>query len=498
MASIRTRLTAWNAGVLALIVCVLLAAAYVFIRYASLTQINRSLLQEKDLVASTITAHAGQHGDRATLVATLVGDLQTHGLEVLQSPGPGNMIVTMPVSLDEDALQGSHDDDVAPPPTTVDWRDLIAKLATQRDDERAFNIRAQRGQLRALAWRSRLDSLPITFVVSEHFHDTAELLETARDAALLALPVALLIAVLSGYLLARRALGPVAAMTAEARRIGARNVHERLSIRDPDDELGQLALAFNDVLARVDAALEQQRRFTADASHELRTPVALIRTEAEVALSSNDTAGGEYRAALEATRDSSRQLSRIVEDLFLLARADAGQTVVVAQRMRLDEMIRSTLQGLQPLAVAKGITLDAPRVPIVVYDGDPELLRRALTNLVDNAIKYMRRPGRVEVRLEPAQGEYVITVSDNGPGISASDVPHLFERFFRGDSSRPHHETVNSAGAGLGLAIARDIAELHGGSVTLTSSTEAGCIFEIHLPANRPGDVLPREGSSPG
>ncbi|MDE3152343.1 MAG: HAMP domain-containing histidine kinase [Gemmatimonadota bacterium] len=494
MASIRTRLTAWNAGVLALIVCVLLGAAYAFLRYASLTQINRSLLQEKDLVAATIAAHAGQPGDRAALVAALIGDLRTHGLDVLESPGPSNTIVTIPVTLDDDDPPSSAD---GPRPLTiVDWRDLAAKLAAQGDDDRAFNIRAERGQLRALAWRASLDSRPFTFVVSEHFHDTAELLETARDAALLALPVALLIAVLSGYLLARRALGPVAAMTAEARRIGARNVHERLSIRDPDDELGQLALAFNDVLARVDAALEQQRRFTADASHELRTPVALIRTEAEVALSSTDTAGGEYRAALEATRDSSRQLSRIVEDLFLLARADAGQTVVVAQRMRLDEMIRSTLQGLQPLAVAKGIALDAPRLPIVVYDGDPELLRRALTNLVDNAIKYMRGPGRVEVRLEAAQGEYVITVSDNGPGISASDVPHLFERFFRGDSSRPHHETVNSAGAGLGLAIARDIAELHGGSVTLASSTEAGSIFEIHLPANRPGDVLPPEGSS--
>jgi len=486
VASIRTRLTAWNAGVLALIVCVLLAAAYVFIRYASLTQINRSLLQEKDLVASTIAAHAGQQGDRATLVAALISDLQTHGLEVLRSPGQADMIVTMPVSLDEDDGQASQDGNVARPPTTVDWRDLTAKVAAQRDDDRAFNILARGGQLRALAWRATLESRPVTFVVSEHFHDTAELLETARDAALFALPVALLIAVLSGYLLARRALGPVAAMTAEARRIGARNVHERLSIQDPDDELGQLALAFNEVLARVDAALEQQRRFTADASHELRTPLALLRTEAEVALSSDNAGAGEYRAALEATRDSSRQLSRIVEDLFLLARADAGQTLVVAERMRLDEMIRSTLQSLRPLAEAKGIALDTPRLPIVVYDGDPELLRRALTNLVDNAIKYMPGPGRVAVTLEAALAEYVITVSDNGPGISAADVPRLFERFFRGDSSRPHHETVNSAGAGLGLAISRDIAELHGGSVTLAHSSEAGSVFEIHLPAMRP------------
>jgi heavy metal sensor kinase len=498
VASIRTRLTAWNTGVLALVVCVLLAAAYVFIRYASLTQINRSLLQEKDLVASTIAAHAGQQGNRAALIAALVSDLQTHGLDVLQSPGPAHIIVTMPVALDEDDRQPSSEGQVARPVTTVDWRDLSVKVAAQRDDDHAFNFRARRGQLRALAWRASLDSHAFTFVVSEQFHHTAELLETARDAALLALPVALLIAVLSGYLLARRALGPVAAMTAEARRIGARNVHERLSVQDPDDELGQLALAFNEVLVRIDAALEQQRRFTADASHELRTPLALLRTEADVALASNDADGSEYRAALEATRDSSRQLSRIVEDLFLLARADAGQSLLVAQRMRLDEIIRSTVESLRPLAEGKGIALATPRLPIALHDGDPELLRRALMNLVDNAIKYMPGPGHVEVSLVAAEREYVITVSDDGPGILQADQPHLFERFFRGDSSRPHHETVNSAGAGLGLAIARDIAELHGGSVTLARSSEAGSVFEIRLPRTRPTDAPPAKRSDLG
>lgn len=486
MPSIRLRLTAWNAGVLLVIVCALLLSSYLFVRYVSLEQVRRALDQEKAVVASTVASHANQHAGRDALLTALISDLQTHGLAVSRPPDAPTTIVATPAFIDEDDRVPSRD--VAAP--TVDWRDLATKLAAQKDDDDPFNVRGPHGTMRVLAWRADVDSMSLTLVAAQPFHGTHELLETARDAALVALPVALLISLLTGYALARRALDPVAAMTAEARRIGARNVHERLSVRNPDDELGQLALAFNEVLGRVDSALEQQRRFTADASHELRTPVALIRAEAEVALSSGDATDGEYRAALEATRDGSRQLSRIVEDLFLLARADAGQTLVVPQQMRLDDMVRSTIQSLRPLADAKGIALETRPLPVVVYRGDEGLLRRALANLVDNAIKYSSRGARVEIKLEPAGDAYVITVTDSGPGIAPKDQPHLFERFYRGDSSRAHAETAASAGAGLGLAIARDVAELHGGTLSLRHSTDTGSVFEIRLPADQANIII--------
>ncbi|MEP7348103.1 MAG: HAMP domain-containing sensor histidine kinase, partial [Gemmatimonadaceae bacterium] len=275
----------------------------------------------------------------------------------------------------------------------------------------------------------------------------------------------------------------IAAMTAEARRIGSRNVHERLSVGNPGDELGQLAITFNEVLQRVDSALEQQRRFTADASHELRTPVALIRAEADVALSEGAASDGEYRAALSVIRDGSQQLSRIVNDLFLLARADAGQTVMSPHVMYLDELVSSTVQSMRLLADAKHIQLHVLPLAEVSFQADEELLRRALFNLLDNAIRYSPDASQVHVALERDEKWYRIAVTDDGPGIGADDQLHIFERFFRGDSSRAHSESANGAGAGLGLAIAREIAELHGGQLRLRRSDASGSSFELILPA---------------
>jgi two-component system OmpR family sensor kinase len=482
MASIRTRLTAWNGGVLVLVLCVFAIAAYVFLRYATFAQVDRALHQQVSVVELTARAQAGSSTGRRDLLPALVKDLEVHGLLVRTPPSLPNALVTTPVRIEREDEGRRDTTETSAARPDIDWNDLRAKLGVPRDDDEAFTVRGRRGGIRVLTEQLSVDGHAITLIATQPLHETVELLETARTAALIALPIAVLLAVLSGYVLARRALDPIAAMTVQARRIGSRNLHERLTIRNSRDELGQLALTFNEVLQRVDGALEHQRRFTADASHELRTPIALIRAEADVALSDGVATDGEYRAALSVIRDGSHQLSRIVNDLFLLARADAGQTLVSRHPMYLDELVTSTVHSMRALADNKDVALQV-RVPgDVPYQADEELLRRALRNLLDNAIKYSAGAGKVDVSLERDGGVYRITVTDDGRGMSANDQAHIFERFFRGDSSRPHSESANSAGAGLGLAIAREIAELHGGHVDLRRSDASGSMFELTLP----------------
>jgi two-component system OmpR family sensor kinase len=348
--------------------------------------------------------------------------------------------------------------------------------------EGAFTVDGPRGGIRVLGRRLHLGGGRYTAVITQSLSEVNELLEQAQAAALVSVPVLLLLAIAGGYLLARRGLAPVAAMNEQAQRIDARNLHERLAVADPRDELGQLATTFNALLERVDRAFEQQRRFTADASHELRTPVAIVRGEADVALSSGRRTVEEYREALRIVRDGSERLSRIVNDLFLLARADAGQIPIRAAPLYLDELLAEVARSVRSLAQRAGIDIRVTAPEEIAYVGDEELLRRLLLNLLDNAIKYSTRPGVVALTLESAAGWRRVTVTDSGAGIPPEAQPHVFERFYRGDMARSVAESAQGGGAGLGLSIARWIAERHGGGLTLVESSPNGTTFELVLP----------------
>jgi len=485
MASIRVRLTAWNGGVLALVLVLFATAAYVFLRYATLAQVDRALDQQVRIVTATVEAREGSaRGDSARVVAIL-RDLAARGLQVtMRSDMPHTWITTpMRMARDEEDHQPATGDDTVP--AAIDWNDLRSIIASPRDDDAAFSVRGQRSGVRALTERLDIGTPRLLLVATQPLFETSELLETARLAMLVTLPVAVVLALVGGYLLARRALDPIAAMSTQADGFSGRNLHERLSIRNANDELGRLASTFNRVLARADQSLEQQRRFTADASHELRTPVALIRAEADVAL-----AGGmdvaQYREALAVIRDGSVQLSRIVNDLFLLARADAGQALISHDALYLDEVVTGTVHSMRSLAELKAVSLTVHVPGEVPYRGDDELLRGALRNLIENAIRYSHREGAVHVELEQAGSVYRISVTDRGVGIAEEHQAHVFERFFRGERARSRSEPADGSGAGLGLAIAREIAEQHGGCVVLHSSSEEGSRFELILPVLTP------------
>ena len=312
------------------------------------------------------------------------------------------------------------------------------------------------------------------------------------EALFLVIPIALVIACAGGYFLARKSLAPVVAMSEKAARMGAQNLHERLPVLNPRDELGYLASTFNDLLERLTRSLEQQRRFMADASHELRSPVSIIRGEAEVALSQARTPE-EYRGSLAIALDEARRLSQIVDDLFTLARADAGQYPLRPRDFYLEELAVECVRAARSMAAARGITLSYEPDGEMPIHGDEALVRRLTMNLLDNAIKYTPEGGKINVACQRAGNEYSLTVRDSGPGIPAEAQEKIFERFFRLDPARTQDRralgTVETAapattGAGLGLAIARWIAEAHHGRLVLAQSDASGSTFAAFLPAN--------------
>ena len=347
----------------------------------------------------------------------------------------------------------------------------------------------------------RLGPHRLTLVATSSLAEQQELLEDTRAGFLIAIPLGLLLAWIGGYALARRSLAPVSAMSGRAAEIGAHSLHERLPVGNPRDELGQLATVFNALLVRLDAAFELQRRFMADASHELRTPVAIMRGEADVALSQPIRAPEEYRAALEIVRAEGRRLSRIVGELFLLARADAGQQPLQPHPLYLDEVVSDCVRAVRTLALGREVTVRCVMDPPVqadpdrgegagasmehAYLGDEALLRRLLVNLLDNAIKHAPAGSEVDVHLISDDEGHRLRVVDRGPGIPDAARAHLFERFFRADAAHARDDASETGGAGLGLAIARWVADAHGGSIVLISSRPGETVFEAAFPRRR-------------
>jgi heavy metal sensor kinase len=302
-------------------------------------------------------------------------------------------------------------------------------------------------------------------------------LRLMRGVLFLATPLLLALAGLGGYVVAGRSLAPLGWMAEQARRISGSNLDTRLEIGRAAEELETLAGSFNELLARLVQTFASMRRFVADASHELRTPIAVIRGEAEVALSQERTAA-VYRETLAVILDESRRISRLVDDLLNLARADAGNVQLQVREFYFGDLLRDCCRSVQALAAARGIAVECRSPEDVPYRGDEELLHRLVMNLLDNAIRHTPPGGRAEVSLEARDGELRMAVSDTGTGIAPEALPHLFDRFYRGDQARSRQD----GGFGLGLAIVKWVAESHGGSAGVSSQPGAGSTFTVTLP----------------
>jgi heavy metal sensor kinase len=290
-------------------------------------------------------------------------------------------------------------------------------------------------------------------------------------------PFALLLAGGGGWLLAHRALTPVARMTEAARRIGAAHLAERLQETGTGDELDRLATTLNAMLSRLDDAFHQMRRFSADASHELQTPLTILKGELEVALRTPRRPEA-YQEVLRSALEEIDRIATLVEGLMLLARADAGMLRLDLRPVELDQLLQDVYGRTKVLADAKHLTLCLGIVEPVAIEGDYERLRRLLLNLVDNAIKYTPAGGQVTLSVQYCTQWASLHVSDTGIGLSQAEQEHIFQRFYRTATAR----SQGAEGSGLGLCIAYSIAAAHGGSIQVDSTPGRGSRFTVLLP----------------
>ncbi len=280
------------------------------------------------------------------------------------------------------------------------------------------------------------------------------------------------------WLLTGRALKPVQEISATATRIAAGNLSERINVSETDDELGQLAATLNSSFARLEAVFAQQKQFTADASHELRTPIAVLISEAQTTLARKRTAE-EYRATVNTCLETAQQMRRLTESLLELARFDAGQANIRHEPFDLAETARACVELIQPLADQHGIQVRCNLAPARV-PGDNARFGQVITNLLTNAIHYNKSHGEICVRTCVENSTVTLTVADTGQGITPEDLPHIFERFYRADKARSRTE----GRTGLGLAICKAIVEAEGGVIEVTSTPGVGSTFTVRLPAD--------------
>jgi len=294
---------------------------------------------------------------------------------------------------------------------------------------------------------------------------------------LIAIPTTLLMASAGGLFLAARALGPIDRITRAAGQIGADDLSYRLQQSHNADEVGRLATTFDQMLDRLDRAFRRQRRFTADAAHELRTPLAMLTSQIDLSLD-RPRSSAEYQAVLRSIREDASHLSQLVSELLTLARADSGDQNLVREAFALDVLVGDVVESMALLAASHDVHLDlAAQAPVNVL-GDQTRLTQLLVNLVDNGLKYTPPGGRVTVSLNREDQQAVIRVADTGPGIEPEHLPHVFERFYRGDAAR----TRGDGGTGLGLAICRWIVQSHGGDIGVLSAPGQGTVFTVTLP----------------
>lgn len=345
----------------------------------------------------------------------------------------------------------------------------------------------ERGQLRLAVIPFRRGTEPLWLALAVPTREADRALADIRRMTLVLLPLSLLVTAGVSAWYVGRSLHPVAELTRHASEMtqrvsdpSRRAVWTPLAVRNPDDELGHLAETFNRLLERVEAALGQLRQFVSDASHELRTPLSVLRGETELLLAEPRTSE-EYQQALRVMDDELKKLSRIVEGLFTLAMADAGELRLAHEPLYLNEVLEEACARATPRAEARQITIERELSREVAYEGDEAFLRQLFLIFLDNALKYSPPRTRVRVSLESQDGEIRARFEDQGRGISADQLPHIFERFYRGAPS----EDGETQSGGLGLAIAQAIVRAQGGSMECHSDPlrRAGTTFTVILPA---------------
>jgi heavy metal sensor kinase len=422
-----------------------------------------------------------------TLYARLVAGLDTRLAQRVQGL---RSAVAEGEAPDRDHMQRELSEFASDTPdgTLIELRDTSGRILVPSTSQRPLprylgSDRAARRtlQLGGTPFRVVLDHLEFggqTYLVrvAGSLQEVDDVMRDFRNLLFLMIPAVMAVACLGGYWLSLRALRPVDEITSVAKSISVRNLSQRLTVPQTGDELQRMARTWNEVLERLDSAVARIRQFTADASHELRTPLALIRTTAELALR-REREPEEYRRSLRAIESEAERMTALTESLLIMARADSNGFNMALSPTDINQLISRVVDQSQALATEKGILLKAEcHGRPALANADAPGIQRLLLILIDNAVKHTPGGGLVTVSAQRSDRSVVLSVSDTGEGIAADALPHIFERFYRGDPAR-----AGGSGFGLGLSIAQAIAQAHGARIAVQSSPGAGARFTIEL-----------------
>ena len=474
MSSIRTRLTVAYTAAMVGTMTAFAGALWAARRAGSYEELARHVYAQANL-AGQLIHQAAQSGQAVTVTKdSLVGPTIAPTLRVLLEGMPDYVLVldqTGRMLYGSFAVRQLADDD-----RTTFQQDAID--ASTLETGRIYDVGKERLLLVAVNTDSGSPVSRVVAAASVHSTDVAirELLGTMLVVA----PLLLLASVALAYVIAGRALRPVDRIIDEVQAISdGRSLHRRLPFEPSNDEMARLVVTLNEMIARLEKSFSALRRFTADASHELKTPLAVLRADVERAMSSR-TARGDKMVALEEALQETTRMADLVESLLTLARADEGRFDLHRERVDLEPLVRDVFETASILGEAAGltVTMDEPARAAVL--GDRMRLRQLFLNLTTNAIKYTPRGGSVELSLTSHETTAAFSVRDTGAGISAADLPHVFERFYRADRARSR--SAVGGGFGLGLAISQWIAEAHGGTISVRSRLGRGSTFTVSLP----------------
>jgi heavy metal sensor kinase len=462
---IKVRLTLWYVALFAFIVGVWCVFVVLLVRVDLYNGIDRTLGSRAAQIAQA--ANANEAGEfESVSEATLSGVARTEAVAQIISPSGS-------------VLQSSGD--------VVAKRPIVgtALLRLARSTGRVQSITVYRGGERfrvLVAEIPRSDRFVLVGQTTEHADDSVDRLVLV---ILLTGPLVLLAAGVGGWFLARQALQPVARTTKAAASIGIDRLDERVPVPDSSDELSALAETLNDMLGRLEAGMREKRRLIADASHELQTPLAVMRAELDVSLASGFLPLSATEV-LESTREEVDRMTRIVRNLLALARFDEGTLRLLRRPVDLRGIAEAAAASLSQLARQQNVSVAVVGAETTVL-ADPEYLQTVVLNLLENAIKYSGSGASVVISTGTDTDAALVSVADTGPGIPSNAAPHIFDRFYRVDGSR----AKGTGGSGLGLAISKEIVEAHGGRIILESEPGQGARFIVRLPSSLPRSAPP-------
>ena len=452
--SIRTRLTGWYALVLTVMLIVYATGVFVAVRHEFLEQFDGQLHDDFETAESLLTwmpdgrvAWIGdRHLDPDDDEVRIVYEIWSSSGEQIHRSGTSAQLPPIPVG--SAGVRYRYETVAA---NAERWRTLTA---TTTIGGHAVVLRVSRSEERL---RGQLREVLVVL--------------------LLGLPLVVVLAGVGGFILARRALTPIDRLASDAQRITAERLHERLTTPNPTDEIGRLTTVINDTFARLESSFDQLRRFTSDASHELRTPLAVVRGLGETAVAQRRSPEG-YEEAIGSMLEEIDRMTNLVETLLRLSQGDADTIRLSREPVDLGQLVRDVAESLGILAEERDQRLTLDITDGVVVSADRLVLREALTNVLDNAIKYGPVGSRVALRVERSRDEAVLAIEDEGPGIAPEHRERVFHRFFRVDEARSR----DRGGAGLGLAIAKWAVEIHGGKIAVNGRAGGGSEFHVVLP----------------